>query len=287
MATRQSGRHSNRIYPMQTLPGAEKNPTESLLTPPYDAPRRSDARGVPKLLLLLSILFCIVSGYQAGAQTPAKNVLILYSFNDPSVFGSADVLKSSLRARVPGPIDFFVESFEHELNDDEKYQESMAATLQHVYQDRKLDLIMVGAYPALQFALKYRDQLFPGVPIVFFAVEGRRLTNQKLWPGVTGVTSHIDFGGTIDLAFRLHPATSGVALITTGSTFDRFWVTVIHGILKQTRGNVPIVDLVGIPMEQLVNRVAALPSGTVVLFGIDPKQSIQPALGVWDVLARI
>ena len=216
-----------------------------------------------------------------------KNVLILYSFNDDSVFGPVHFLESSLRARVPGPIDFYVESFEHELFDDEKYQESMAATLQHIYQNRKPDLVMVGAYPALQFALQHRDELFPGVPIVFFAVEGRRLANQKLWPGVTGVTMRLDFGGTIDLAFRLHPATSGFALITTGSTFDRFWLTVIHGILKQTHGNVPVVDLAGIPMDQLVNRVAALPSGTIVLFGIDPKHSLQPAVGVWDVLALV
>jgi PAS domain S-box-containing protein len=287
MATRKSGRH-NCIDATQMLPGANKNQTEYLLEAPFGASCWSRAqRPVHELLVLLGILFFIVIGSHASAQAHTKNILILYSFNDDSVFGPVDLLKASLRARVPDPIDFYVESFEHELLDDESYQESMAATLRHVLQKRKLDLVMVGAYPALQFALQHRDELFPGVPIVFFAVESRRLAGQKLWPGVTGVTSHIDFGGTIDLAFKLQPSTSSVALITTGSKFDRYWLTVIHGILKQTHAGVPIVDLAGLPMDQLVDRVAALPSGAVVLFGIDPKHSIQPAIGVWDVLVRV
>jgi PAS domain S-box-containing protein len=47
------------------------------------------------------------------------------------------------------------------------------------------------------------------------------------------------------------------------------------------------VDLVGLRADQLVEKAAALPSRTVVLFGIDAKEGIQPAVGAWDALAKV
>jgi PAS domain S-box-containing protein len=128
---------------------------------------------------------------------------------------------------------------------------------------------MVGAYPALQFALRYRDELFPGVPIVFFGVEVRRLAGQKLWPGVTGVTNIVNFEGTIDLALSLHQA------------------SVTHGDLLRDHKNVKEIDLVGLRADQLFEKIAVLPPNTVVLFGLGAKEGIQPAVGAWDILRRI
>src|ERR1700751_1932228 len=171
------------------------------------------------LLEILALLLCMFTSFPASSQSNAKTVLILYSFTDRSLFGPVDLLESSIRARVPWPVDFYVESFESQRFENEEYEKSVAETLKHAYGGRKPDLVMVAAYPALQFALKHRDELFPGVPIVFFAVEVRRLAGQKLWPGVTGVTDTVDFQATIDLALSLHPATHTIAIITTNSAF--------------------------------------------------------------------
>jgi PAS domain S-box-containing protein len=146
---------------------------------------------------------------------------------------------------------------------------------------------MVGAYPALQFALRHRDELFPGVPIVFFAIEVRRFAGQKIWPGVTGVTDIVDLRATLDLALRLHANTNTVAIITSSSAFDRYWLGVVHAELQHDYSAMKEIDLVGLSADQLFEKVAGLPPRSIVLFGLDPKESIQPAVGAWEILRRV
>lgn len=239
------------------------------------------------LLAILGALLCVPFAPAYAAKADVKNVLILYSFTDHNLFGPVDSLESSLRARVPGPIDFYVESFQSQRFENEEYEKSVAGTLKHAYGGRKLDLVMVAAYPALQFALKHRDELFPGVPIVFFTVAARRLPGQKLWPGVTGVTMTVDFQATIDLALRLHPGSHTVAIITSNSPFDGYWFSVVHHDLVRAHNDVKEIDLVGLAPDQLFEKIAALPSKTVVLFGLGVEGGIEPAVGPWEILTRV
>jgi PAS domain S-box-containing protein len=235
----------------------------------------------------LGALLCFLGGVRVAAGQNTKNILVLYSFSDNSLFGPSDFLESSLRARVPWPVDFYVESFESHRFDDPEYEKSEVETLRHAYGARKLDLVMVGAYPALQFALRHRDELFPGVPIVFFAIEVRRFAGQKIWPGVTGVTDIVDLRATLDLALRLHASTNTVAIITSSSAFDRYWLGVVHAELQHDYSAMKEIDLVGLSADQLFEKVAGLPPRSIVLFGLDPKESIQPAVGAWEILRRV
>jgi PAS domain S-box-containing protein len=236
---------------------------------------------------ILGISLCLISSVAAAVEQNAKNVLVLYSFTDDSIFGSVGLLASSLRARVPGPVDLYVEHLETLRFEDIDYEKSVVETLRHEYSARKLDLLIVAAYPALQFALRHRDELFPGVPIVFFAIEARRLAGQKMWPGVTGATDTVDLRATFDVALRLHPNTNTVAIITSNSAFDKYWLGVIHANLQHDHTEVKEIDLVGLPADQLFEKIAGLPPRSVVLFGLDPKESIQPAVGAWEILRRI
>jgi PAS domain S-box-containing protein len=211
----------------------------------------------------------------------------LYSFSDRNVAVSADALESALRSRVPWPVNFYLEYLESRRFDDKGYQETVRETLQETYGGVKLDLVIVNAYPALEFALGHRDDLFPGVPIVFFEIDARRIARQKMWPGVTGVTDTVDFRGTIDLALSLHPKTTTVAVITENSPFERYWLAAVHAELLRHQDKVTEIDLVGLPTYQLLEKVAALPQQTVILFQEAPKGSTQPAIGAYDILATV
>ena len=56
------------------------------------------------------------------------------------------------------------------------------------------------SYPALQFALEHRDELFHDVPIVFYGIDRSRIGGRQMWPGVTGVMENVNVRATIDLA---------------------------------------------------------------------------------------
>jgi PAS domain S-box-containing protein len=240
-------------------------------------------------LLVSGLFFLFLTPAVSGAELPAAtNVLILYSFSDRSVFSQPDSLESAIRARVPQQVNFYVEYLEgRRFEDDAGYEKSLVENLRYTYMHTKLDLVMVAAYPALQFAVRHRDELFPGVPIVFTEVHVGRIAGQQMWPGVTGVTETVDVSGTINLVLHLHPGTRNVAIITNDSPFEKYWLAAVHAELLRRQNKVAEIDLVGVPFQRLPEKVAALPPNTVVLFQEAAQQSIQPAFGPYEALDLI
>jgi signal transduction histidine kinase len=247
----------------------------------FDKRRFLANRWLP-LVLVFSALCPLASATESTAE---KNVLVLESFSDN--LDSIEPLKSELRARVPWPVNFYVEVLEFRRFDAKEYDKSTFEALRDTYSGKKLDLVMTRYYPALHFALSHRNELFPGVPIVFFAVDVTRLAGQKMWSGVTGVTLAADIGGTLDLALHLHPDTNVVAIIAGNSEFDRYWLAAIHAELLRRQSKMTAIDLVGLSPGQILERVGALPPRTVVINLESPQASVQPVMGTNDVLAWV
>ena len=67
---------------------------------------------------------------------------------------------------------------------------------------------------ALDFGLRYRPQMFPGVPIVHAAVGRPVVDGIQLPPGVHGAPIEYDISGTLELALRLQPGARRVILVT-------------------------------------------------------------------------
>jgi ABC-type uncharacterized transport system substrate-binding protein len=103
---------------------------------------------------------------------------------------------------------------------DRCYEQTLAELLARKYAGRKLDLIVPCLDSAMQFTLQHRNQLFPGVPVVFYGAEPAILKT-VLPPDVTGVTMLFDWGATADLLLRLHPETERVVYIGGASRAAR------------------------------------------------------------------
>jgi PAS domain S-box-containing protein len=223
----------------------------------------------------------------AIAQPNAKNVLILFHYPAPVVDPAyVDQIESLLRARVPGQVNFYIEHMEATRVEDKDYQQNLTDSLRNTYRGRKLDLVMLSGYPSLDLILRHRDELFPGVPIVYFSMEARQIAG-RTWPGITGVTETQDVRAVIDLALRLHPDTSTMAVIIGKSDIETYWLGKLHSELPHYRNKVKEIDLVDLPTDQILQRVDQLPPRTIVFFELQPRESIHPAIGVWDVLAKI
>ena len=244
---------------------------------------------LPPFLVFICLVFSISSGLCSGAEHDgAKNVLVLQSFSGYS--GDFLIpLKADLRARVPSPVNFYVETVESQRFSGQGYLKSLAETLHSTYVSKQLDIVIAVHYPALQFAAQYRDLIFPGVPIVFMLVDANRLKGRELWPNVTGVTGTLDVQATINMALRLHPSTDTVAVVTNTSEFEKYWLGAVHAELQPYRDRVREVDLVGLSTDKLVSAVEALPSHTVVFAQLAPTQaSDQPPIGTdQEIVASI
>jgi PAS domain S-box-containing protein len=229
-------------------------------------------------------LILLVPGPAAFAQdgTSAKNVLVLYSFSDRALFDPLDALKSAIRSRVPFPVNFYAEYMDTQRFEDGAYEKSLSESFRYAYRKQRLDLVMVAAYPALRFALSHRDEIFPDVPLVFFYMHGGRLNDGKPPPGVTGATETVDVRGSLDLAFRLQPATRNIAVVTGTTEFERYWLGVFRREFRPFQDNIKLTEFVGIPGDRLLDEMSALPSDTAVFVQLSPQSTKVPVLGTYD-----
>jgi PAS domain S-box-containing protein len=243
-------------------------------------------------LAILVFLLCMITGStvaqdSTAAQEPnAKNVLVLFSTiaGDPAFL---DQVESTIRTRVPGPITFYDAYLEHDhLTAKRKlYQDSEAETFRREFAGVKLDLVIAVSPDAIQLAERYRDKIFPGTPIVFTQVRDGE-PGVQMGPGITGYTISPALRDTIDLALRLQPDTTAVAVISGVSEWHNYWLGVAHTELVQHE-QVKEIDFIGPPSRELLQKVFVLPPHTVVLFQLAPQVSSHPAIGTWDVLDAI
>jgi PAS domain S-box-containing protein len=252
-----------------------------------------DLPGTKYLVRRWSLLLCVfvmaASAHLSFAAdtSPPKTVLVLYSFSDRKVQDELEILKSTMRSHVGTPVDFHVEYLGSARFDAPGYEKGVIESLASVYGGKKIDLVIADYYPALRFAVDHRQELFPGAPIVFSSVPPKRLEGQKLWPGVTGVTMNVDLQGTIDLALRLRPDTKNAAVVVGTAETDRYWGAVIDQDLRQHQPRLSVTDLLGLPPDQLLKQVSALPPNTVVFFQAIPEEEAQPVMGTYEIVSTI
>lgn len=223
----------------------------------------------------------------SASSVPEKNVLVLCSWPLRSAFGELETLKETVRLRVSAPVDFYIEYLESQRFGSAGYQQALVETIRQSYGGRRIDLVVVVAYPALQFAIDHREQLFPDIPIVFITVPSSRLPDGVPWPGVTGVKSNADARGSLDLALRLHPDTHNVALIAGSSEFEQYWMETLRNELQQREDKLTRIEMATVSAKELLEQASKLPAHTIVFFDLIPQESSQQETGVYDVLETI
>lgn len=172
------------------------------------------------------------------------------------------------------------------------------------YKGRKPHLIMPTDAPALRFLLVHGEELFPGVPIVFVDADRDFVAAQKLPPNVTGVTGFLDIAGTLNLIQHVHPDTQRVAVIVGSSPSDKARERVAQQAFEPFAGRLEFVWLRGMPVDELIKAVNALPARTVALYLVQfedrsgqqyvPRTVLQsfsdaakvPVYGLWDTLLQ-
>jgi PAS domain S-box-containing protein len=282
MLTRQAaGQSRNGKFCHQHVPASEDNPKNLTISLSRNSASR---RSAFEWFVVFVILMCVlVAPAACGQPSPVKNVLILHNWaNLPQSWA---LMESTVRARVPGQINFYTASVENPRFEEEEYRESLAETLRRGYGGVKLDLLVAASYPVLQFAMENRDKMFPGVPIVFTDVTAYQAGSVP--PGVTGVTSPLGMRETIDLALHLQPDTNAVAIITGVTGWDKYWLAVAHNELLRHQDKVREIDVIGPADSQILEKVAELPPHTVVLFQLRPDDQAHPALDPMDILVAV
>ncbi|MEO8133719.1 MAG: ATP-binding protein [Betaproteobacteria bacterium] len=196
-----------------------------------------------------------------------KNVLVIYA-NNRLVPGNVAVdrgLRATL-ASSPGPtVQIFSEFLDRPDFGGEAYEHTVTTYLREKYAARPPDTIVVVSDAALDFQLRNRAHLFPGVPVVHLNVSRSLLQALPMLPGdVVGVPMEYDFSGTIRQALAWHPKTRRLVVVTGSSERDRGWEARLRREAPAVAGAIPIEFLAGLPTAAVLKRLGALGEGDLV-----------------------
>jgi len=236
----------------------------------------------------------------SGKNTP-KHVLIINSHEPgmPWQQRANQSLKATLEKDPHFTIEIHTEYTGLSQNFDDIYVQKLIDLYSYKYSGQNIDLIIAVDIPATNLIIIHGEVLFPGVPVVILS-EKKDFKNNMLLPNMTGLLSEVDVKGTMDVALKLHPGTRHIAIISGSSEVDRLYEAVAWNVLKDYRDQFELIDLTGLPMEELLTKASNLPEDTIALYVLTlvdgagetfiPKKILSrisqtinaPIYGLWD-----
>ena len=106
------------------------------------------------------------------------------------------------------------------------------------------DAIIVGDDAAFQFGLDHQQDLFLGVPIVFFGVNDKEMAlAQNQNPDVTGVVEAVSMKETIDLMLKLHPNVHQVVALVDGTVSGQADLHSFYQVAETFHDDISFIDL--------------------------------------------
>jgi PAS domain S-box-containing protein len=220
-------------------------------------------KSVKKLLALLFFIFLAVS---VQAQESGGHVLVLHSYHrglewtDSIMQGiEAEFAKQAIRPEI-----------HVEYMDTKRHlPATVFPTLHDLYVKKygktQPELIIVSDDNAYEFILTFREELFPGVPVVFCGVnyfDPARLAGSQ---GITGIVEGVDILGTLEAALRLHSETERIFVINDTTTTGQANKQVVKEIIPRFSERIDFNFLEALSMEELQGALQTLPPKSLVL----------------------
>ena len=241
------------------------------------------------LAIVLSLLPTITRAQQAA--TP-KRILLLY-WNNRDYAGNIAFeqnFRAGLQSAQPGTVEYYSEYLESNRFPGEQQSLLLRDYLRTKYADRNIDVILAVTDHPLAFLLKYRQELFTQVPIVFVAVQSPTATELAAGPGITGIVYGGNQSSTLDLALRFHPGTAQVYIVSGTLEHDRRFEIPARQDLAGHEGKVSITYLTDLPLGELVAKTSSLPARSIILYlwqqSRDEKGNVLESPDVMALIAR-
>ena len=140
--------------------------------------------GLP-VVLALTMATILTTSTSSRAHVEPKRVLMLHSFGlrfKPWT-DYAQFIRSGITRGSQTPVDFHDHSLLNARLTDDKSDAPFVDYLHALYAEKAPDLILAIGAPAANFVQRYRERIFPGNPMLFTAVEARRVQYDKLTQG--------------------------------------------------------------------------------------------------------
>jgi PAS domain S-box-containing protein len=217
---------------------------------------------------LLLVLLGSLASDRLNAEP--RRVLLLHSFgSDFAPFDSfASEFRTELAGLWPEPLDFFEASLASARFNEAAQDQPVVQYLNALFLDRELSLVVPIGGPAVRFVQKYRQQLFPGVPILIAATDERHVQSDALKPEDALVPVRNEPNRMIEHILQLLPQTTNLAIVIGNSPLEKFWLGQLQHDFQAFTNRVNLVWLDNLPFRETLKRCAALPPRSAIFFAI-------------------
>jgi PAS domain S-box-containing protein len=212
--------------------------------------------------LFIVVLFTMLSG--TALATP--NVLVVHSYhrNYEWTASVGQAMERVLRKDLP-EAELFIEEMDSKRHPPEIIFPIFKRYLAAKYANQRFDVILCSDDNALDFLLSFRDELFPGVPVVFCGINDFQNDRLAGRVGFTGVAEETDLKGNLGLILKLHPDTRQVAVISDTTPSGHADLQRFKKIAPLFANRLRFLHLSELSASQLEKSLAELPPRTVVL----------------------
>lgn len=229
--------------------------------------------GSPSLLILLSLFFLVMLHTPRAALASPKvvtDILLLSSYH--AGFAWDDGIKKAV-SDVLNPeennINLRIEYMDSKRISDPSYVRVLYQLYQHKYNKNKPGIIIASDNFAFDFLRSYRDELFPGVPVVFCGVnffKDSMLEGHRLF---TGVAEEFDAAGTLKIILKLHPGTKELYVLNDTDITGSAWANSIREQLTSCAPPGLTISYAGpLTADEALKKIGTLSPATVVLLGV-------------------
>lgn len=239
--------------------------------------------------LVLAWVSVLAPPFAASQQTP--HVLVIHSYHRG--FTWTDQVHTGIERALEGrAVDLDVEYLDAKRHPAGVVFEEYAALLAAKSRGWSPNLIISMDDDALSFLFQYRDELYPGTPVVFGGLnvddydpallEGRF--------GYTGVVERLDLAGTVEVILEVQPRVQTIAFVhdrTTSGLADR---ATIERIVQRYPESVDFVfpdSGSGLTCRELFSWLPSLPSAAAVYFLSFFRDSAGRSFAPEDIVRRI
>jgi signal transduction histidine kinase/ABC-type uncharacterized transport system substrate-binding protein len=224
----------------------------------FDMTRRSWVAG-----LVAWIVACAVA-----EAAESKQVMLLHSFGrDFKPWNEyARTIRTELERQSPWRLDITDHSLINARSSDEDSEQPFVEYLRALHAKKPLDLIVSIGAPAAAFVQRHRANLFANTPMVFTAVDERRVQFSVLTPNDAVVPVRIEYLRALENILRVLPETKHLVIIVGTSPVERFWRGEIGKESAPLAGRVSFTWTDALSFEEILKYAAALPPNTAIFW---------------------
>jgi PAS domain S-box-containing protein len=228
---------------------------------------RSPCAALSRFCGLILAIACLSAVFPLQAQE-SKRILLLFS--NESLLPAGQILthsiQSAMNAGTEEHLEFFPEYLDFVRFSEPRHEARMVDFLRGKYESTRFDLIFAIGPEALRFTVKHRAELSLLAPVVFTGIREGSLSLTEVPADIVGTTFELDPVKTLDLALQLQPDTQHVVVVTGAAPFDKRWEATARASYRDHEKRLDFIYLSGLPMPDLLQKVANLPMRSVVVY---------------------